>query len=63
LLVSASSDKTLKLWNLRTGQALKTINLPSYPKHVAFSPTTPGKVFTAHVNGTVMVFDLSKWMK
>ena len=38
LLASVSSDKTARVWNWRTGEALKTLDFPGEAASVSFSP-------------------------
>jgi WD domain, G-beta repeat len=37
-VLSGSFDRTLELWDVATGEALRTFGLPGYVKSVAFSP-------------------------
>ncbi|RMD57922.1 MAG: hypothetical protein D6828_03220, partial [Nitrospirae bacterium] len=58
--VSASSDNTLKLWDMKSGRCLKTINLLWIPLEVKFYPNDSDKFAVAGANATVALFDLSK---
>lgn len=39
-LASAASDCTLKLWEVATGRCVCTLNFPSPPSSVEFSPSS-----------------------
>ncbi|UCH93353.1 MAG: hypothetical protein JSV88_24170 [Candidatus Aminicenantes bacterium] len=61
-LVSASDDKTLKLWDAASGKCLKTLELPWKPYYVTFSPTFPHLAVTANQNGTLTLFDFKEYL-
>lgn len=59
-IISGSIDNTLKLWDLETGQCIKTIPLPWIPMEIKPAPHKPGLFATANANGTVTLFDFSE---
>jgi WD40 repeat protein len=59
-LLSASSDKTLKIWDVATGQEIYSVKLPWRPFSVSISPTKPNRVITANANGTLTMFEFEE---
>ena len=59
-MVSGSDDNTLKLWDLETGQCIKTIPLSWIPMEIKPAPHQSGLFATANANGTVTLFDFSE---
>jgi WD40 repeat protein len=58
-VVSGSSDGTLKVWDLATGQNLRTLS--GHDDAVrALAVTGEGRVVSASEDGTVKVWDLSR---
>jgi WD40 repeat protein len=58
-LLSGASDRTLKLWDIHSGQCIKTIKLAWIPLDIACEPGNPNYIVTANANGTLTFFDLS----
>ncbi|NIM15629.1 MAG: hypothetical protein GTO45_26920 [Candidatus Aminicenantes bacterium] len=56
-ILSGSSDHTLKIWDIETGECIKTIPLLWIPYEIKAHPTKPGIFATANANGTVTFFD------
>ncbi|NIM16245.1 MAG: hypothetical protein GTO45_29980 [Candidatus Aminicenantes bacterium] len=56
-VISGSDDYILKLWDIETGQCIKTIELLWIPLEIKAHPTKPGIFATANANGTVTFFD------
>jgi WD40 repeat protein/GTPase SAR1 family protein len=61
-IISTSYDKTLKLWDYASGKLIISIQLPWTPYYVTISPQNPTQAVTANQNGTLTLFDLSKYM-
>jgi WD40 repeat protein len=59
-LVSGAEDFTMKLWDVTSGECLKTLPLLWKPFHLSAYPHRPGLFATANANGTVTLFDFSK---
>jgi len=55
-LATVSNDRSIKLWNLATGNTVKSLSHESQVQSVAFSPD--GKLLTAGSNGIVLVWDV-----
>ncbi len=65
-VLSCSYDMTLKYWDAQTGECLATIPLPWIPFEIKWFPkeaNKPGCFATANWNGTVSLFDLSRFLK
>jgi TIR domain/WD domain, G-beta repeat len=60
ILASASSDKTVRLWNVSTGEQLRTENVFEYAEAVAFSPDG-SNLAVGLGNGTIRFWNLVKW--
>jgi WD40 repeat protein/GTPase SAR1 family protein len=61
-IISTSYDRTLKLWDYASGKLIISIQLPWIPYYVAVSPQNPTLAVTANQNGTLTMFDFSKYM-
>jgi WD40 repeat protein len=60
MLVSASDDKTLKVWNLESRVAVKTLNCDSYPTYLVCMAGPNGHVMLAYTSGVAgTIIDLS----
>jgi len=51
----------LRLWDIDTGQCLKTIDLPWIPNALQINPAHPQQLITANRNCTLSSFDLREW--
>jgi WD40 repeat protein/tetratricopeptide (TPR) repeat protein len=61
LLASASNDRTVKIWNVDSGQCVKTLNVNTgWIGCVAFSPTG-GRLVTGGEDAKIRVWDTSSW--
>lgn len=56
LCISASKDKTCVIWNHRSGEVLRTLLFPSFPRCLALDPAARG-VFAATEDGTIYSVD------
>ncbi len=65
MVVSASDDTSLKLWETKSGRIIKSLDLPWTPVFISISPknTNPDLVITANRNGTLTLFDFSDFLK
>ncbi|HAW50360.1 TPA: hypothetical protein DCX16_05380, partial [bacterium] len=62
-ILSASSDYTLKLWKVKTGRCIKSINLPWRACKIAIHPIKKETVLTANLNGTLSIFELEELLE
>ncbi len=56
-IISGSLDQTIKIWDIQTGQCIKTIPLLWIPLDIKAMPGKPGVFAAANGNGTVTLFD------
>jgi WD40 repeat protein len=57
-LVSTADDRTLKLWEVKSGKVIKSIQLPWISQYVAISKDN--RVITANENGTLTLFKFAE---
>ncbi|NEO70460.1 serine/threonine-protein kinase [Moorena sp. SIO3H5] len=59
LLVSASADKTIKIWDINTGEAIHTLEgHKSYVNYLAISPDGQ-QLFSASADKTIKIWDIN----
>lgn len=58
ILISGNSDGSVKFWNVRTGDLLKTIEAFDSDKIRCFELTTDGKLIVSSDNWSIRMFDL-----
>ncbi|KAJ5692531.1 Eukaryotic translation initiation factor 3 subunit I [Penicillium macrosclerotiorum] len=63
LLATGSADNTVRLWNIKTGECVKTWDFPTAVKRVAFSPDGSKLLAVTEKRmgflGTIAVFDIA----
>jgi WD40 repeat protein len=60
LALSGSCDKTLRVWDLSSGQSLALFPCEAPVSSVAFAPTEPPLVVAGLTNGEVLFFRLEQ---
>lgn len=58
--LSASYDKTVKLWNTENGECLAKFTMPSVPNTVKFNPNNDNEFLVGLMNHNIVHYDIEK---
>jgi WD40 repeat protein len=58
-LLTTSSDRTLRIWDVASGHELRVLALPAYRAYDAVFTPDGTRVLTAHGDGAILLWDLS----